>query len=267
MATSPKCPHSLSDLGPPFRDLHALHGKLFRDGWPQPDRLNDLLWRFRLRVRGRPLRFRRDESGSTSARDYERQIFETGVVPTRPDSWHDLLNALIWATFPRTKAAINSGHVSDPVTANRSRRRDALTLLDECGVVIATAVPELAHLNATHRWRELFWDRRPLWWTRARPYLIGHGLLEQCLDPYLGLTGKVIYLSVAPGWFHLPLARQIALLDDRLAAETAHLREPSRLLPLPLLGIPGFDPQNERAEYYANRDYFRPARRITDSRA
>src|ERR1041385_566862 len=37
---------------------------------------------------------------------YEVRIVERGEVPTRPRSAHDLMNALVWAAFPRTKLAL-----------------------------------------------------------------------------------------------------------------------------------------------------------------
>src|ERR1041385_3771923 len=38
---------------------------------------------------------------------YEVRIAERGEVPTRPENLHDLLNALVWAAFPRTKLALS----------------------------------------------------------------------------------------------------------------------------------------------------------------
>src|SRR5262245_4272689 len=37
---------------------------------------------------------------------YEVRIVERGEIPTRPRNAHDLLNALVWAAFPRAKLAL-----------------------------------------------------------------------------------------------------------------------------------------------------------------
>ena len=36
---------------------------------------------------------------------FEQRTFLTGEVQVRPQNWHDLLNALVWLLFPRSKAA------------------------------------------------------------------------------------------------------------------------------------------------------------------
>jgi hypothetical protein len=73
-----------------------------------------------------------------------------GEVPTRPRNWHDFLNALVWATFPRAKAALHARQhrairawafaESDVVRRlpnARTRELDALALVDEGGVLVA----------------------------------------------------------------------------------------------------------------------------------
>jgi hypothetical protein len=67
-------------------------------------------------------------------------------VPTRPRSWHDFLNALVWATFPRAKLALHTRQHEElsarmtpdarTLPSSRSRVHDALALLDEGGVVL-----------------------------------------------------------------------------------------------------------------------------------
>jgi hypothetical protein len=71
---------------------------------------------------------------------------ERGEVPTRPGSWHDFLNALVWATFPASKRAIHALqaalvrralHANPHALPNaRTREHDALALLDEGGVIV-----------------------------------------------------------------------------------------------------------------------------------
>jgi len=79
---------------------------------------------------------------------YDARIVN-GEVPTRPRSWHDFLNALVWATFPRSKRALHSRQASaiaaqlDTHTSAlpnaRTREQDALALLDEGGIVVLDA--------------------------------------------------------------------------------------------------------------------------------
>ena len=77
---------------------------------------------------------------------YDARIAVDGCVPTRPRSWHDFLNALVWATFPGAKRALHERQHHALVSSlpagtrrlpgSRSREHDALALLDEGGVVM-----------------------------------------------------------------------------------------------------------------------------------
>ena len=76
---------------------------------------------------------------------YDAIITEQRIVPTRRGSWHDLLNALVWATFPRAKRALHARQ-HRAITSSlgpdlrlpggRTRDQDAVAMLDEGGVVI-----------------------------------------------------------------------------------------------------------------------------------
>src|SRR5262249_23742435 len=67
-------------------------------------------------------------------------------------SWHDFLNALVWATFPESKRRIHALQASALVHASaacahtlpnaRTREQDALALLDEGGVLELSAEGE-----------------------------------------------------------------------------------------------------------------------------
>lgn len=65
-----------------------------------------------------------------------------GLVPTRPGSVHDLLNALVWARFPQAKRALSErqlqiarGQLLPPQRRVRTPEQDALAMLDEGGVL------------------------------------------------------------------------------------------------------------------------------------
>jgi hypothetical protein len=84
---------------------------------------------------------------------YEGRVLERAEVPTRPDDWHDLFNALSFITFPRAKRALHArqytimksriGPTDTRLPNARTREQDALSLFDEGGICIA-APPALA---------------------------------------------------------------------------------------------------------------------------
>lgn len=204
---------------------------------------------------------------------YEPRCYLTGEVQTRDDNWHDLLNALVWLTFPKSKAAINARHYqaltvealpSITATSQRGTVRDTSTLLDESGILIACADARLADALHGFRWQELFWQQRERLHSRMGFFLFGHGLYEKALEPYIGMTGQGLILPVTPDFFGWPLKQQLAHLDQLLASYLAtpeHCRSTRELTPVPVLGIPGWAAENEHEEYYRNTAYFRPGRR------
>jgi len=89
---------------------------------------------------------RRTRRGPTQrATGYDARIVG-GEVPTRARSWHDFLNALAWATFPKSKLALHARQAaairaSVPDGARtlpnaRTRELDALALFDEGGIIV-----------------------------------------------------------------------------------------------------------------------------------
>lgn len=204
----------------------------------------------------RPLRFAAPEN-RLSARDYETGIRATGTVPTRPDTWHDTLNALVWLRFPRFKSALNAAHcaaLAGETGATRGPRRDALTVLDESGVWVLGGDAGRFELLAAHAWTALFWTRRREVETAMRFIVVGHALLEKALAPFPAMTGKCLPLAGEP--FDLGTGDPDAAAVRALAG-VAH---PRQLPPLPIQGVPGWDPANAHAGYYANAAVFRPPR-------
>jgi hypothetical protein len=88
-------------------------------------------------------------------------------------------------------------------------------------------------------------------------------MYEKGLKPYLGMTANSVLLKVDADDFTQPLAQRLAGIDTRLAdifnAREAYVK-PRDLHPFPLLGLPGWDGNNEIESYYDNTDYFRPGR-------
>lgn|GEM_PF-2949825 len=86
------------------------------------------------RPRGAARRRRKDEH------DYELRIFNHGEVSTRSRNWHDFFNALVWMTYPATKAALNARQIAARVPGIvRTREQDRLTMFDEGGVITVVA--------------------------------------------------------------------------------------------------------------------------------
>jgi len=212
---------------------------------------------------GAPLAFAPPAEPGAAARHYEERIFRTGEVATRPGSRHDLFNALAWLAFPRTKRVLNQLHHEELVRRGdgpvRGTARDVATLFDEGGLVVACAVPELGHLLNEFRWKRLFWERRAEAAQSMRFLVFGHAILEHALAPFKGVTAKALVLDV-PGE-SLDDAALVGSLDARAAEHFARaeaLASTESLQPLPVLGIPGWTPENEDPAFYDDTAVFRP---------
>lgn len=192
---------------------------------------------------------------------YERFIFDTGQCPVRP-GLHDFFNALVWMRFPRTKAALNRLQAQEIVRAGIAARRgpvrDAITVFDENGALLAAPPPLWQALQARD-WRAAFVDLRPLW-REAQFALFGHALLEKLAAPRKDLTAHV-WAAPLP-----PHAADHA--DAWLAAQcTAPALASKPFTPLPVLGIPGWCAENENFSFYDDPVVFRPRRTTKHSSA
>lgn len=213
-------------------------------------------------------------------RYYETFIAETGQIPTRQQNWHDLFGALIWALFPQTKALLNRLHqreLAAQTGKERSKLRHQLTLFDECGVVVLyqAGAQQLITALQQHQWLQALWQQAALWLPVAGSasapansgqlcaWSFGHANFEMLTRPYIGLTGKMYPLEVPDDFFAKPLSAQIQFVDTELCkqiASSSAVQLQQRMSPLPLLGIPGWYPQD--AEFYQNSAYFRPKRQV-----
>jgi len=182
---------------------------------------------------------------------YEIHLFETGQVQTRVDSLHDLFNALCWLAFPRTKARMNALHAAEMPRegGRRGRLRDLLTIFDEGGALVLCADVELNALIRECRWKELFWEQRDRVRAAMRFVVLGHAVLEQSLDPWPGITCKVLFAD--------PSGEADAQAADWLAHLPADA-SPRLLAPLPVFGYPGWLPDGDAAAFYEDTRYFRP---------
>jgi hypothetical protein len=196
---------------------------------------------------------------------YETRIVERAEVSTRPGSWHDFFNALVWMRFPHTKRALAGLHAaglrSPRPDGRRGPLRDAATQFDESGVVVAASDPDLLALLAERRWRTLFWDRRRDVDRHMRFLVFGHGVYDALRAPFYRMCGRAALVCLAQERIEVGMEGLCAVVDrilaERFAARTWYPR-PKALLALPLLGIPGVCIDNEQPGYYDDTLQFRP---------
>jgi hypothetical protein len=148
-----------------------------------------------------PARRRRGEPIDERAL-YDARITLDREVPTRRQCWHDLMNALVWGTFPRAKRALHArqhrairariepGARRLPPT--RSSELDALALLDEGGLVILAADPGGVHAPSRVDPRAL---PAALSSGAARAVIFGHAVYESLV---LGVRPAVVAAIVLP---------------------------------------------------------------------
>ncbi|MBI5923682.1 MAG: DUF3025 domain-containing protein [Betaproteobacteria bacterium] len=207
-----------------------------------------------------------------SGLSYEERIYWLGEVETRPGNWHDGFNALVWLSYPRTKAALNACHhqalAQQQASGNAGRGplRDALTQFDECGVAVVSSRLDLWQEIRNQHWKEVFWEKRADVQRSLRVFVFGHASFDILRTPRLGLCGKALFLHVDENWLELPAIEQLAAVDARMAqrftGDVTSYAKPRDFRPLPLMGIPGVTPDNEYPAYYDDQRQFRPLRAL-----
>ncbi|NOU49237.1 DUF3025 domain-containing protein [Pseudoalteromonas sp. JBTF-M23] len=262
-------PHRLA--GGAFAHLNQIFKLNEQTDWPSFNWLNSLV--DTQNHQAKPIEFVSDAELQDETRYYEQIIYETGQVPTREQNWHDLFGAMIWSLFPKSKSLLNKRHIdeiNEHGLKRRSKHRNALTLFDECGVIIAMTDEAFSLKLKAHQWQDVFVDSRTRWGHDIKPFIFGHANYEMLTKPFIGLTGKVLCVVVDECFFSLDLTNQYDALDaclvDMIQNEGV-LDDNSALSPLPLLGVPTWCDDNQDPEYYNNTDYFRPKRRNTHDRS
>jgi hypothetical protein len=181
---------------------------------------------------------------------YEQFIYDTQTVPTR-DGLHDFFNALCWLKFPLAKKRLNQVQAdairAQGVGAVRGSVRDAVTVFDENAALIQLPDAIWDALKARD-WQTACVKLRPRW-QAAQVVIFGHAALEKLVKPYKAIT---VHLWRVPSG--LPLSEWDAWLAQDL--QTEKLAE-KPFLPTPVLGLPGWWPPNEDADFYADTQVFR----------
>jgi len=185
---------------------------------------------------------------------YERYIFNSEQCPTR-EGLHDFFNGLCWMRFPQTKQKLNQLQAFEIAAAGvaplRGPVRDALTVFDENAAFLSAPQPLWDALIAKD-WHQLFVGLRPLW-QQARLVLFGHALLEKLVCARKPITAHIYRAQ--------PVINSIANLDAQVAADlSAEKLAVKPFAPLPVLGVPGWWPENEDFSFYDDSLVFRPRR-------
>ena len=158
---------------------------------------------------------------------YDERIYVRGEVPSRAACWHDFLNMLVWATFPASKRAVNArqraalrGHVVDGaprLPGARTREQDALSMLDEGGVVVLVAAARGAAVQAALASADAHALIAEVAAGRAAVLALGHALHEHLLSSDAPVRALALPLAVPA----LPASceARVALADACLAAD------------------------------------------------
>jgi len=216
---------------------------------------------------GQPLRFV-PQAALPEGSAYEQFIGATGQVPTR-DNLHDFFNGLVWLTFPAIKRQLNALQAAqiarDGVGKSRGPARDAATIYDENAALLvvrdnAAGAALVAALHS-HQWQDAFVARAAQFGRDADVWLFGHALMEKLVAPYKAITAHTRVVLASDHYFTLDAAGRRAWLDQaeaqRLAAQGL---SNGGFTPLPVLGIPGWWPQQDAA-FYDDPTVFRPKRK------
>jgi hypothetical protein len=261
------------DRSPMFLPLRHHGASLAGADWPTLSELQRVLEaRQPLMVSGGgvPLRFVAPcPRGKHFDDGYEARIYLRGEVQVRPANWHDLMNALVWLTFPLAKAALNARqflglrqqHLAG--APNRGPLQDAMTLFDEGGVIVIASDKNMLQMLRDFRWKELFWRNRARIESAMHFYLFGHALYEKALCPYSGITARGILLDESADFFSADTVTQTNCLDALLESkllDAGAWNSTRELAPVPILGVPGWCADNEAEAYYDDTGYFRRGR-------
>lgn len=141
---------------------------------------------------------------------YEPLIFLSGQVRTRPENWHDFFNALIWYTFPKSKAALNmrqfiayDENADFPWTMPQKHRipeQDRMTMFDEGGCIMIHSGDQ------------------------KTPWLFGHAFYERIFYKDSDLSAYTLDITMPGHFLALSRQEQIDIIDSTLS-HTLAMRE------------------------------------------
>lgn len=249
----------------PFDQLNNFRNMFESSQWPSNQQLNRYVEGILNPSSAAPIHFvMQEQKLLADGLHYEERIASQGAVATRPQSWHDLFNALMWATYPQLKMILNQLQVADLGRAengNRTRRQQSLAHVDEAGLLVAADDPDLLLAIDQHDWQTLFIDRRSDWGARIVVHVFGHALFELARKPHLTLAGKALLFLVPQGFCCKAFSQRAAALDKAAASAIGNgqlAQDPKDMPSLPLAGIPGWREGNEDPLFIQRAACFRP---------
>ena len=138
---------------------------------------------------------------------YEPRIFLQGEVNTRPHSWHDFFNAMIWYAFPKTKATLNMRQFiafderadfpwKNPLK-NRVREQDLLTMFDEGGCILVNLIGENKGVSI--------------------PFLFGHGFYERIVYGDTDLSACTLFVDIEASIFEQSMNEILFAIDSKVS--------------------------------------------------
>ncbi|MFZ6718526.1 DUF3025 domain-containing protein [Undibacterium sp. Ji49W] len=198
---------------------------------------------------------------------YEAHISASGQVPTR-ENLHDFFNALVWLSFPCVKRQLNALQAAQiaamGIGKSRGPARDAATIFDENAALLVVEDSEqgqalIASLRA-HAWQDAFVTQANKFGQIAEVWCFGHALMEKLVNPYKAITAHTWVLMVDKAYFGLDAVTRRMHIDQLVAAQLAsQALSTADYTPLPVLGLPGWWPQQDQA-FYADQQVFRARR-------
>ncbi|MDH5473736.1 MAG: DUF3025 domain-containing protein [Gammaproteobacteria bacterium] len=197
---------------------------------------------------------------------YEPRIYLRRELQTRNENWHDFFNAMVWLTFTKTKSYLNERHYFAALErepgSNRSVLENAITLFDECGIIIISDDEQLLDMIRQHQWKDLFYHHKDQFNKNIFCYVFGHAIYEKALAPYIGMTCQALLIN-STDLIHSCRNNQLTEIDDFLAHYWRNhcIQSSDDLNAFPVLGIPGLHKDNNNESFYENRDYFRPIKK------
>ena len=161
------------------------------------------------------------------------------------------LNALQAAEIEKANDNVQNG--------SRGKVRDAATLFDENTALLIVRDNEWLDAFRTHRWHEVFIERRETFWQNCEVWLFGHALMDKLTAPYKAITAHAWPLVADPAFFEMSFHDKRCWLDDTVASQLESGVVTSDFTPLPILGIPNWWTGQDDA-FYADTAVFRPRR-------
>jgi hypothetical protein len=226
--------------------------------WPPIELWNRLLPADlrRANALGTPIRFEVQTARPASrrrreplARDslYEASVYTRGVVPSRPESWHDFFNMLVWAAFPRSRRALNARHYRclerwvperfDRLPNARLREQDALSMLDEGSVLLVCTAASTRTVNDVIARGDHPALHALIREGAARALIFGHALYEHLVSSDAVVRAAPVVLPTEAPLTHTPTA--LRDLADELFAQALedarNFTEPSAAPAVPLV--------------------------------